>query len=1594
MTLTGCDTGGVRLPPSTPPSEENSSHIPLQLPLELIKNELALALVQFSDFARATSLHDTLQSSLSFDGKQLKGPTIRDGAYLSKFARQVEYIRSFLSVIKLFPTEIVAQLGWKLMRDCEKLLKAAFSQVQNVKIEDCAGSNDDKNLLAQLVQFLILPLVQVTHDCVDLNSQVILEKQLLTSETVIDGYGVNRTRDIVEDAGKYARRIFEDSAEFLVSSVALSLQKPDYLRVLAMCRKVWKFTDDISKLLPLSSSLCLQEEFQAVENAIGGNMSTIIRAENGRTFVQFWCEIISTGGQRKVPQCVKNMSESVNDIPELYTVFITYLQDPWFWKTEVGKKMTPVLIRGIRQDLSSIKAETKKRAAFVLKAITSLYSVNQPLFDPEVAEVSNITLDNLESKKYAKFWMYFFELYDILNETQVHIIQPVLQKLNIFQEHSNNEAVSIWFPILLKKMISHDNRSVVKEGLERFLLTGQYFQCQRTNAYKSLAEQFLDTAVMPLLKDHAGWVLNEPEHFFKNAVIYGQFLMQLYSHDDLPHFRSAEKILTFLTSSGKCMNSHTVFFCVTTLDELLQAMPPSDKELSADKIIKEVESFLTLLALLLSTSLTTVSKYFREQLENRCANILLKTIPYVKYFGTLKLDSPFFLKIITFLGSITAKVIAKPGSKEKVQMAIEIFNTNGGALRDQLMTASNLHAFVKANPSSTSILGVLRYLSVSSQVNEERFEEIEKTIAHLCEQMADEEILKGSVQGIYEFYASLPREKKSSSNFNIVCDRMATQIYDILGKPELISPKDFMCCVYRIELLNVMPDMFNHAPLMLLCISQEDHLKTFLVRKLLSMILMHPVDIPEKLFSLESLTDERLENVEGIDEVSKSYFKCTETNIFAELYRRKFEVCNRVIEKESELAQHLQLKILALILDNLEKCDPNGLAAGMQLAKSVLGFALCNNGNDSKITGLLDELAIVSWSLVFELRKNEAFWNVINAFVKFIVCPYFLKNGVLSQYADLIFEHGETVWGLPLVLVQQLVKVDFPNDLLEEAHKILVKAALVGAPLPKNNRITFAMWDYLRKDEERITDDPENFNSDCKSRLLAGERLRRDIFCLLSKEETRKSADTLLNSTVVYLLQRNDQESQYRNRYFGGSSTHRLKQRIFQLLLILQPYYSYETSKVALEKMMCALSTDSPQPSVRYLGEWLVILIVQRFPKLHSMFFKCLENGINIRIGFGAFFSTICLQVSKLLESPEFYDRALQCLTTLILNQHVTVRIYAQIAFQNILEKAKQLKYESVVQKYSTVLAALECALVNVSGNCSKLHENVSQDFYVNTFNCATHFCHEVIYTLLPRISCMIKDECILNPQTIRDIIVEPLPSLPEFKVETVASLQKIYSEHEKKAWHWRTVVADGRELGEEATKENVEDEMNYQKKITPWKLLSVSGELEEYNNFNTKKRCVEEEGLVVVASLLDHLPNLGGLCRTCEIFGVQKYVVNTLKVINDQHFQSLSVSAQNWVNILEVPVRDLETFLLRYSAKGYAILGIEQANESSSLTEFRFPKKSVLLLGNEKQGIPSKLLHLVDKCIEIPQVGIIRSLNVHVTGALCIWQYASQHIL
>jgi tRNA G18 (ribose-2'-O)-methylase SpoU len=49
-------------------------------------------------------------------------------------------------------------------------------------------------------------------------------------------------------------------------------------------------------------------------------------------------------------------------------------------------------------------------------------------------------------------------------------------------------------------------------------------------------------------------------------------------------------------------------------------------------------------------------------------------------------------------------------------------------------------------------------------------------------------------------------------------------------------------------------------------------------------------------------------------------------------------------------------------------------------------------------------------------------------------------------------------------------------------------------------------------------------------------------------------------------------------------------------------------------------------------------------------------------------------------------------------------------------------------------------------------------------------------------------------------------------------------------------------------------------------------------------------------------------------------------------------------------------------------------------------------LHGGRKKAIPVNLIQVLDACMEIPQLGVIRSLNVNVRGAIVVWEYTRQH--
>lgn len=150
---------------------------------------------------------------------------------------------------------------------------------------------------------------------------------------------------------------------------------------------------------------------------------------------------------------------------------------------------------------------------------------------------------------------------------------------------------------------------------------------------------------------------------------------------------------------------------------------------------------------------------------------------------------------------------------------------------------------------------------------------------------------------------------------------------------------------------------------------------------------------------------------------------------------------------------------------------------------------------------------------------------------------------------------------------------------------------------------------------------------------------------------------------------------------------------------------------------------------------------------------------------------------------------------------------------------------------------------------------------------------------------------------------------------------------------------------------------------------------------------------LIVLAALLDKATNLGGLARTSEIFAAEALIVPDLRVRADQQFKDVSVSASEWMTMYECKPEQILRYIREQRALGYTIVGLEQAARSKRLGDVAFPEKICLVLGAELRGMPAEVIQELDIVIEIPQLGLIRSLNVHVSASLCIWEYTRQRL-
>jgi len=146
------------------------------------------------------------------------------------------------------------------------------------------------------------------------------------------------------------------------------------------------------------------------------------------------------------------------------------------------------------------------------------------------------------------------------------------------------------------------------------------------------------------------------------------------------------------------------------------------------------------------------------------------------------------------------------------------------------------------------------------------------------------------------------------------------------------------------------------------------------------------------------------------------------------------------------------------------------------------------------------------------------------------------------------------------------------------------------------------------------------------------------------------------------------------------------------------------------------------------------------------------------------------------------------------------------------------------------------------------------------------------------------------------------------------------------------------------------------------------------------------QPGLTVVLENVTDPHNISAVMRTCDAVGIQDiYILNSHIPNHEKWGVRSSSSAAKWLSVHQY-TNAAECFseLRKHFDKIYTT---HLSSDAIGLHEIDFSQKVALVFGNEHGGVSEETIALSDGNFIIPQVGIIKSLNISVACAVSVYE-------
>ena len=136
---------------------------------------------------------------------------------------------------------------------------------------------------------------------------------------------------------------------------------------------------------------------------------------------------------------------------------------------------------------------------------------------------------------------------------------------------------------------------------------------------------------------------------------------------------------------------------------------------------------------------------------------------------------------------------------------------------------------------------------------------------------------------------------------------------------------------------------------------------------------------------------------------------------------------------------------------------------------------------------------------------------------------------------------------------------------------------------------------------------------------------------------------------------------------------------------------------------------------------------------------------------------------------------------------------------------------------------------------------------------------------------------------------------------------------------------------------------------------------------------------------------NLSAIIRSCDAVGVLDIYYSSPEHKTLRIHKTITQGAHRWTRRPRIEEKDKTAFLKEKRSQGFQVVVTHLEERAVSFREIDYTKPTLLVMGNEKEGVSEEVIALADEVIVIPMQGMIQSLNVSVATALILYEAQRQ---